>query len=285
MRRQAIFLVDNMTNGSYFLRGIQMADVLNRLGIHAEVWLKDMVSMRPPPEDAVIFSIKNLAMCNMGEVLKRRGNKIVFDPIDTFCGEFSQKDYHLPDAVIYPNLGAMTKFHDLFPNASISRVIHHHWDTRIKGRTAHGLRFGYVGTRESCLYLDDLEVPYITKRCNPRTFMFPSCHLSIRQPGTPEWLYKPATKVAIAAAVGANIITTRDPSVVELLGDNYPYYTDGTVESAMETVEWVKRSYGGETWRDGLRMMEKVKARTAIGNVAESYACLMTDLGYMGSRL
>ena len=63
----------------------------------------------------------------------------------------------------------------------------------------------------------------------------------MRKEGSHNFLYKPATKVATAAAMRANIITSKEPSAVELLGEDYPYLADSNFSSVKKALEYAKK--------------------------------------------
>ena len=70
-----------------------------------------------------------------------------------------------------------------------------------------------------------------------------NCHLSVREPGR-EFLYKPNCKVSTAAACEANLITTRDLTTVELLGEDYPYYCEPERGSILAAIERARAAFG-----------------------------------------
>ena len=84
--------------------------------------------------------------------------------------------------------------------------------------------------------------------------------------------FKPATKVAAASAVGANIITHKDNSAFELLGPEYPFYATSTLFDGLYRA---KKAFGTEAWKDGLEIMESVRARTSLDAVADLYRWMM----------
>jgi hypothetical protein len=104
-----------------------------------------------------------------------------------------------------------------------------------------------------------------------------NCHLSLRKPGR-EMLYKPNCKVSTAAACEANLITTRDASTVELLGEDYPYYCEPTRESVQAAVERARSSFGSADWDRGLERMRAVRELTSMDRVLDEYESLLRHL-------
>src|SRR5581483_6859455 len=112
-------------------------------------------------------------------------------------------------------------------------VIPHHWDERYRPHEAgeRSLRTAFIGDSRSWPFGPPLEgVELVLDDWFRRALAF-NAHLSIRQPGR-EWLYKPNLKVATAAACNAVLITTRDESAREHLGDDYPFCVGPTREEA-----------------------------------------------------
>jgi hypothetical protein len=93
-------------------------------------------------------------------------------------------------------------------------------------------------------------------------------HLALQRRDERSALLKPATKVSTAAAVGANVLTYRDPSVLELLGPDYPFYVDG---EPMPAIRMARASFGGASWKKGREMMKAVKEKTSLAAVAALY--------------
>jgi len=105
-----------------------------------------------------------------------------------------------------------------------------------------------------------------------------NARVSIRLPGR-EWRYKPGAKVATAAACGAVLLTTRDCSAVELLGEDYPFYTRGPGrEDVLEAVARAREELGGPAWREALERLREVKERTSLERVARQYVELFDRL-------
>ncbi|HEY0781638.1 MAG TPA: hypothetical protein VGE98_04220, partial [Thermoanaerobaculia bacterium] len=73
------------------------------------------------------------------------------------------------------------------------------------------------------------------------------------------------------AACAANLVTSRDVSTVELLGDDYPFYCEATEAGLLAGIETARQAFGGADWRRGLERMREVRERTKIERIARDY--------------
>ena len=196
--------------------------------------------------------------------------------------------------------------------------IPHHWDPRLnslKLTNQNVLRFGYLGSigelmREAKnLYgfnkiRDNMEVDFLdsesgwvatdtvykkeiyyprpdNKKFNNLVVPF-NCHISIRKDGSDHFKYKTSAKVVTAAALGHNIITTKENSALDVLPSDYPFYLDNSsTKCFMEMVELVKADYNSDRtlWKRGLDMMADVKNNYNIENTVTDYINYIYELG------
>ncbi len=117
-----------------------------------------------------------------------------------------------------------------------------------------------------------------------------SCHYAVRAPWVSnyhtQWNTKTGGKVSTAAASGANIITSLDPCVRELIDESYPYSIDTETEDfknnykliCSDMVEYARKTFNTKVWWDGLRMLEKVKERTTTERITLDYIDFMKDI-------
>lgn len=198
-----------------------------------------------------------------------RGNRIIFDVIDLFCYKQRTCPFaDLVDVLIVPNRACIAWYAERFPGARYA-VIPHQWDYRIKG-TAQQSRYapGYIGNRFNFTVPDfDGAKVFLPAQHLEAVPQF-NLHLALQRRDERIALLKPATKVSTAAAVLANALTYRDPSAVELLGDDYPFYVDG---DPMAAIRMARESFGSATWKKGRDMMKDVKERTSLASIASLY--------------
>jgi len=105
------------------------------------------------------------------------------------------------------------------------------------------------------------------------------CHINIRKAGTFVYKQKPATKLSTAAALGCNMITTRDSAIATLLPKDYPYFCSShDLKSVLSVMALVRKTYNTELWSKGLQMMKKVKEETSLPTVGEKYIAVIECL-------
>jgi hypothetical protein len=207
---------------------------------------------------------------------KARGHRLVLDVQDTVVFKRRIKNKWLYDALI---LKSRRQLADFGRADKPDRVIYHQWDPRYAANQAprDRLVLGYLGDPRSLAVWGELpEVEYVKRGFFAAAPRF-NCHLSIREPGR-DLLYKPNCKVSTAAACEANLITTRDLTTVELLGEDYPYYCEPERGSILAAVERARSSFGSPEWRRGLERMRAVRELTRIDRVLDEYESLFHRL-------
>ena len=244
------------------LRGNHIAEALG-----ARLLFADLGGTR---NDTVVF----VKEADRGLVLdaKDRGNRIILDVIDFYCYKKRECVFaDLVDVLIVPNRACIEWYAERFPAARFA-VIPHQWDHRIRGK-AQQYKFsaGYIGKGFNCTVTDvpGVEKVFLSDQQLAAAPRF-NLHVALQPRGGLAPLLKPATKVSTAAAVGANVLTYRDPSVVELLGDDYPFYAE--VDSApMTLIRMACEAFGGREWSRGREKMKEVRERTSLQAIAGLY--------------
>ena len=190
-------------------------------------------------------------------------------------------------------------------------VIPHHWDPRLSQVqcSQDQLRFGYMGSikslehspnfvhfrdfskRYSVEFLDTEVGRSVTEEV-ARGEGFPAirtshtfpdivpfnCAISLRPVGSLAYKLKTTAKVATAAALGQNIITTGEWAVRDHLPPTYPFLVHNPTKPNIEAMfRKVVSDYRGDKtlWTRGLKMMEEVRSRLSIENVVKLYADLI----------
>ena len=207
---------------------------------------------------------------------RRRGNRLVLDVQDTVVFKRWIKNRWLFDALI---LKSRRQLADFGRQGRADCLIYHQWDPRYELSRApqDRLRLGYLGLSRSLTLWGQLPaVECVDHDYFAAAHRF-NCHFSIREPGR-EFLYKPNCKVSTAAACGANLITTRDESTVELLGEDYPFYCEPERSSILAAIERARESFGSPAWHQGLERMRQVREITSIGRVLDDYEALFHRL-------
>lgn len=102
-------------------------------------------------------------------------------------------------------------------------------------------------------------------------------YFSIRTQGSPDFVFKPGTKVASAAAMSRNIITSYDECVRDLLPPDYPYlFTGNSPEEFLEFYKAKIETPNREEYTYGLECMRDVRLKTNIFNQVSLYERLFS---------
>ena len=207
---------------------------------------------------------------------KARGNRLVLDVQDTVVFKRRIKNCWLFDSLIFKSRRQLDDFGRPDRPDRHDRVIYHQWDPRYEVNRAprDRMTLGYLGLARSLTHWGQLpQVEY----CDGDYFVAGlryNCHLSVREPGR-EFLYKPNCKVSTAAACEANLITTRDLTTVELLGEDYPFYCEPERESILAAIELARATFGTAVWQRGLERMRQVRELTRMESVLDEYEKLL----------
>ncbi|HEY9422192.1 MAG TPA: hypothetical protein VIW92_12315, partial [Thermoanaerobaculia bacterium] len=207
---------------------------------------------------------------------KARKNRLVLDVQDTVVFKRRIKNRWLYDALIFKNRRQLA---DFGRRGKPDRVIYHQWDARYAPNQAprDRLALGYLGDPRSLSLFGQLpEIEFVQNGMFAAASRY-NCHFSVREPGR-DFLYKPNCKVSTAAACEANLITTRDVSTVELLGEDYPFYCEPDRDSILAAIERARSSFGSPEWHRGLDRMRAVREATRMDRVLEQYEALFSEL-------
>lgn len=239
--------------------------------LKAQVYLNDL------PDDVSRETVVFVKDANPDLVEKASAAfcEIVYDPIDTFA--YAERLRHKDWFGMVNTVIAYNEEMAGFLKAWFKRVviIPHHWDARLKDSPQAAMKSfkpAYIGHSFNCpLIVSGSGVAMITDTSDmlgwANNF---NCHVSVRNTGSLESKMKPATKVSLAAAVGAVIITSPDASVVELLPKKYPYWC-ASIDRFPKVLQKAKDEFGGPVWEDALAILKEVKDKTSIETVARLY--------------
>lgn len=272
---RAVCFVKYWDRGSTAIGADQMAPALARLGVEARSI--DAAEARTV-RDAVLVYVKRADLRDLVRA-RARGNRLVLDVQDTLVYRRWISHWPLYDGVIFRNRRQQT---DYAPRRALCRTIYQHWDPRYRPHQNgfDGVRVAYVGIpRSLAIHARPAGLAMIgPERWFDEAAAF-NAHLSVRTTRR-ELLYKPNAKVATAVACDAVLITTRDEAARELLGDDYPFYLDGSdAESVGAGLERLREAYGGAAWREALGRLRALRAELAIEQVAARYLAMLRELG------
>ena len=206
-----------------------------------------------------------------GALLRGRmaGNRILLDVRGPAAGPRFPGGARLVDGAIFRN-GRQRK--DLDRPRWTSRVIYDEAEPGLAPHTvAEGeFRAACFGASAAGEHFGGLRgVAFIDSHPLRHAAQF-NCHLSLRRPGSAE-LYQPGSEVANAAACGAVLVTMRDATAVELLGDEYPFYCAGDRVAIEATIARARQACGGPEWQAALARLREAGAKTALAHVVEQH--------------
>ncbi len=272
-----VFFAKYYEKGSTVMGGDQMSEALRLVGVDASsASVHELAGVR----DSIIVFIKTSKLPDL-VAAKRRGNLLVLDVQDTVCFKRHIKNRWLYDGLIFKN---RRQLRDFGGARQLGAVIYHQWDPRYRRHSAGEsiLSPAYLGLERSLRSLWGRlpSTPCIDHDYFAQAPKF-NCHISIRETRR-EFLYKPGTKVSTAAACGAGLITTRDESALEMLGPDYPFYTEPDLASVTAAIERAREALGGPAWRAALARLEAVRDATRIENIASILAGYLAAAPRMG---
>ena len=245
-----------------YLRGQQVAKVLGAR----------LVEKMDSTRDDVVVCVKFAEPADIAKA-KKQGNLVCWDVLDFMC--YSDRNVTFGkdvDVLIVPNKACEDVYRETFPNARCV-VIPHHWDERITGKCPTDKpRPAYLGApfnlaehvrQRDMFFTCVLEFGEMVRRAHEFNI-----HLCVTKRREISRVVKPATKVSVAAAVGAVAVCFPDPSQVELLGTDYPFYID---KSPVDTMRLAAREFGSPVWTKAQEILAEVKKKTAITEIAKMY--------------
>jgi len=246
------------------------------------------------------------------QITKLNNNINIYDPIDNYLYKKDQIDImlnnNLVDCLIVNN-EFMKK--DIYTNTCFKghvETIGHHYDERLlqcELKNQNILNFGYAGSLASLNHTDNflyyqklirkykiefldtesglikttniydnyIVQPTLQTNVSNMIINF-NCHISIRKLDSNVSKYKTNAKIATAAALNHNIITTYEESLKDILPYDYPFllHSDDyeTVDNMFNTV--LNDYYGSKIlWNRGLEIMQQVKEKLHITNILKQY--------------
>jgi hypothetical protein len=282
--KKIYFVVSQKRWGTYYLRGVQIEHALRRTGVDCKlVLLKHLDRCR----DGIVVFVKLFSV----EAAKRAiagNNRIVWDILDGYKVDLINQvsSSIVLDGLITSTCASETALACLKPREMA--LIYHHIDPRLirkikrKPKT-EDFSICYIGNvppeisgksfTEAFADVKQIEVnTRHAERCGWMRNTAPfQCHFAVRLDPW-ECQMKPLAKVGVAAACNANIIVNRSNAAVELLGADYPFLCDDSIEDALRTIERARSEFGSAIWRAGLERMAELRDRLSIEKNVEDYS-------------
>lgn len=290
-----IFVIQNPSLGTAINRGIWPNNYFSEHNLRShcvtEHFLQNQADLTSI-KNSIIIVVKEIRNTDLIEKLKQQNNKIALDCLDGYAHSYGAKSSKtekltpnfindIYDAYILNTKKMLKDVTSFLPTNTFGDVLYTFSDPRIrknkeeydqKNPPFDETRAGYIGAAENFLYGED---PYIKKSITPEFNIEKqnemsshfNCHYSIRIKDSWDFLYKPSSKLSTACAANANIIHTRDCCASEILGEDYPYFTESDIDAVKDCVHLAKESFGSEIWNKGLEMISEARETLSINNI------------------
>ncbi len=260
-RKLCFFGSEGNSTGSAYLRQGQLFELASKVA--QTYWAADADSLQPY---SVVVGVKGTWEYLLSAKLTCTlpGMKFYYDPVDQLV---DPSRLAAVDGVV-----ASSYRQYLWLRSTLSIpvfLLPHHADLRINSRVEPTVPFlvGYFGVRKNG-FLPEAVASRVAivdvGSCSDIRWMnrlatYP-CHYCVRRKAEKSHSYKPATKLFIAAKVGAAVITTRDESDAELLlPPDYPFFSPSRNERAViETIEFARESYGTQLFAKAVADVSRV---------------------------
>lgn len=170
-------------------------------------------------------------------------------------------------------------------------LLDHHADPAIPRnptRTRNGpLRVAYLGHPDNTILPDEIAGRVETPAYDGGPLLSEGLaelaqaqmHWAVRgaPPAADRTIFKPFTKGAIAAALGANIIIERDADdAVRFLGPDYPFLLSDTQPATLAAMlDTAESAFGTSLWQDALAVMAEVDRRLSPDAIAAQFRQIM----------
>ena len=189
----------------------------------------------------------------------------------------------LLDAHMTFSIPQMLDFNQRFPAVPAFHVTHHvnpRFPKQV--RQFDRLRVGYFGDVDNVLRPDslsgDIEIFDTWESESTWLHRMPeyNCHWIVRR-HNPRYPRKPFLKGFVAARCGVPVVVSRDDeNAPYYLGDDYPFYADGTDSEALE-MAWLKvaSAFGGQDWELAKDIMNQVAARSSDTQVCLEFKAML----------
>ncbi len=278
LSKKIVFAIPKKRWGTYYLRGVQVQKELKRKNVNSRIISSKRIGKI---KNSIIVFVKhiNKELC---EIAKKNNNIIIYDILD---GYDQAVELQLIDGLILSTELSRNNF-EKHENL-VTKVIYHHIDTRlektIQPKNQSGtFNLAYIGNlpdkTDNVSFVDKLpnielietDTRYAKKTGWMKKIDTFNCHYAVRVDEI-QRMSKPLAKIGVAAICNSNIIISKNSAATELLGDDYPYYTEDNYESVKKVVDFAKSSYGSDVWNKGIEKMNELKHRLSLENIIYEY--------------
>ena len=284
--KDIIFVLSDFKAGTNILRGEKISECLINMGVKCSC----VTSIPENTSNSILVFVGNFTgrySISLDELkrLKLNNNKIILDVVDklTYLNLYLEKEtpyYHILDGVIFPN--KFSENHFMQDLSCKSTTIYHQYDSRLTDSPINKSQdFGvcYVGVVYQDPYFinppDWLDITNIGVMSDINKMFeilrkYP-IHFSHRSPNIQDFYFKPSTKISIAAATNSTFITSKDKTVVELLGEDYPLYIDENINKTNKLVDHLKFEFGRNNLNSYIQLLKPIKEKLNINSICKEY--------------
>jgi len=285
-----------INSGAIYLRAEQ---IIPKLACSRPVYSRPISALSNTTNSIIIIIKPKLVLVNSLfnrtiKKLQRGNNKIILDVVDNIDSiepidnnpivrRIKQHQSHSIvkniDSAIFCSEKARQRFQHIFKRPQECVTLYHHWDERLRlapPAQQDKIRIGYFGIdwkAYSYGHIPGIDFFSLTKPSDLPSIEFSKYNVHyIIKPDTFRCRYEPLTKIATAAAVGAVVISTKEQSE-ELLGPDYPYYSDEiTIPDILKVIDKVHNTFRKEEWKQAMSIMTSVKYNTSLDTIAARYS-------------
>lgn len=284
--KDIIFVLSDFKAGTNILRGEKISECLINMGVKCSC----VTSIPENTSNSILIFVGNFTgrySISLDELqrLKLNNNKIILDVVDklTYLNLYLEKEtsyYHILDGVIFPN--KFSENHFMQDLSCKSTTIYHQYDSRLTDSPIDKSQdFGvcYVGVVYQDPYFmnppDWLDITNIGVMPDVNKMFeilrkYP-IHFSHRSSNIQDFYFKPSTKISIAAATNSTFITSKDKTVVELLGEDYPLYINEDISKTNKLINHLKFEFEKNNLDSYIQLLKPIKEKLNINSICKEY--------------
>ncbi|MCX8082791.1 MAG: hypothetical protein N3D17_05295 [bacterium] len=268
--------------GSYILEALRQSGIKAYSGYYTNV---DSIY------DSIVVIVQRISEEIDVMKLKKNGNRIIFDIHDAYC-LWKEETYRLidiADFIIYPNRTLVDEISK--DKKKTYTVLYGYADPAIyilfrekKYKNFDTIKCCYFG------YKRNAEMKILNKLQKEISLtLLPSSlesikkltdfnmHIDVRKDKVKDdILYKPLTKILIAAECNSNIIVEKTPRTLEILPEDYPFFI--SKDKIEEDIKRIKSLFGTEKWRYGLSVMADIRNKYTFSYHLQSFIKILEGL-------
>lgn len=256
------FISGASDSGAVYLRQGQLSEMASK--VVETYWAEDASQIQ---DNSVVIGSKGSwpILAKLRSTCRQANVKFLFDPVDQLL---DPKILSGIDGII---ASSYRQYVWLRKSCSLPVfLLPHHADLRISAQVQpmDGFRLGYFGAKKNAFLTERLALEMdVIETGTPQSVQWMDelehypCHYCVRRKPDKGGTFKPATKIYIAAKVGAAVITTRDESDAELLlPPDYPFFCDSRSEdSILEVIQFARESFGTPVFEKALADVAKIQ--------------------------